>query len=45
MSAGGLAKFGDRLDKENEENREMWIISMTKKLEDVVEYTKKGTRI
>lgn len=40
MSAGGLEKLGDRLDRRNEETREMWIISMTKKLEDIIEYTK-----
>lgn len=40
VSAWGLAKLGDKLDRKNEENREMWIVSMTKKLEDIIEYTK-----
>lgn len=33
MIAESLAKLGDRLDRKNKEKKEMWIISMTEKLE------------
>lgn len=40
VSAGGLAKLGDRQDRKNEETREIWIILMSKEFEDITEYTK-----